>query len=56
MRSSDVRMINLALKCTVNPLLSLSGAYLFQALLRGGLDREGGLFNLAKKKREEETD
>ena len=28
---------------TVNPLLSPPGAYLFQALLRGGLNREGGL-------------
>ena len=39
---------------TVNPLLGPPGAYFFQALLRGGLNREGGLkergglFNLAK--------
>ena len=57
MRSSDVRMIYLALQYTVNPLLSLPGAYLFQGHLRGGggvdrgVDREGGLFYLAKKKK-----
>ena len=28
---------------TVNPLLSPPGAYYFQALLSGGLDREGSL-------------
>ena len=27
---------------TVNPLLSPPGAYLFQAHLRGGLNRDGG--------------
>ena len=38
-------------KHTVNPLLSPLGGLFFQALLRGGgggLNREGGLFNLAK--------
>ena len=32
--------------CTVNPLFSPPGAYLFQAHLRGRLIETGGLFNL----------